>query len=1391
MEFRLLGPVEALDGAEVVDLGGKQRRTVLGILLVHAGEPVSTDRMVDELWAERAPPTARRIVQAHVAHLRKAVNRDDTVLEPAGDGYVAHIDALELDVRTFYELLERARSVKENDPTASVATLKQALGLFRGPPLAGIADDALSLRVEADRLNEARLTATQDLLELYLMEGNASAAVDGAERLVAEQPLRERAWSLLMLGLYRAGRQAEALAAFSRLRQILATELGIEPSPGLRDLEQRILDQDPALEGTGETEDAPQDRGEPRRNPYKGLRPFGEDDAGDFFGRDELTRRLTDELLRRDGGGLVVLAGPSGAGKSSVVRAAVVPRLREAGMDVAVMLPGTDPFAAASEALGGGVGGAPEPALERMIEGGGSLVLVVDQAEELFTLASRSATISSFLDLVGTASPDRLRWLLTIRADFIHQLMLHSGVGRRLEESLVLIPPLQQHEVAAAVKGPAAGVGVGVSPELIAEITHDVAARPALLPLMQYALTDSFDRLEGSVLGLAEYEAAGGISGTLARRADSVLDSLGSDARDAARRVFLRLVTVTDEGESVRRRVPREELAGPGILAEVRDHLIERFGTLRLLTFDRDPTTGVPTVEIAHESLLDQWPRLREWVDQARDDLHTERRLNMALSEWEEADRDPALLLSGGRLAAMEEWAAQTPYVGLTPGQREYLATSRREEDAEVLRLRRRRRVLTTAFGAAAAAIALLALAALVSQQNARASEQSNLVRGLVSGSTRNLGVDPELSILLALEAVDRSGVDVARDVQEALHASVLESRLIDQLPHGGEGIAHVSPTGETFVSSGSDANTVVVRRMDTLDEVVSLTHDDGIGDAVYDGTGGRIATTSLDETLVIWDATTGARLWTVRLPHPPRIPAFSRDGTVLAASTLDGTVWVWEIGGDEPILELGPTPGTIQQRNLEFSPDDRRLAVATGNGAEVWDTETGTLVAHVAEEEYTFDVGFTPDGGLLLTSGENGVTIWDTGAWQPVDTYGEHTTPVWDFQISRDGTTVASSGINEVLMWDLTSLETLMSFAGHIGIVDGIDVTPDGETLITSSSADVTTRIWDATTHGHTELRGFPKPDESFPVLTPTPDGSLLMAGPEPGVLTVRSLPGFENVRDFIGPPDVFDVAYFPDGDKMVMVGEDSGVLLYSSEGEHIQTLSSAPSIEVAVSSSGVVAAGLGDSLGVYTWSDPFDRPAKRWSDLDAFSLAFHPSEPLLAMSLLDSETRVVLEVWNVASGELVTSIPGDPGTPTEHMEFSADGKELVTIDSVGTSTVRDTADYRPIASALTRPRDLPLHGAFDPVRPEYAIVGFDGVLRIWNRETGEELLALPTNGLAGRVAYSPDGRYVIVGSPNGYSVYVRDIHELAEVARSQLTRGLTRAECLQYLPVDECPGA
>lgn len=248
--FRILGPLEVLDGDRAIVLGGLKQRALLAILLLHANEVVSTDRLIDELWGEAPPPTARQTVQVYVSQLRRAVQVDGApngAIETRAPGYLLHVAAGQLDRDRFDELhASGGTALGAGDAEAAAELLRQALALWRGPPLADFAYEPFAQR-EIARLEERRLACIEERVEADLQLGGHSDLVGELEALVAEYPLRERLRGQLMVALYGSGRQAEALEKYASGRRALADELGIEPSGALKDLERRILVQDPDL----------------------------------------------------------------------------------------------------------------------------------------------------------------------------------------------------------------------------------------------------------------------------------------------------------------------------------------------------------------------------------------------------------------------------------------------------------------------------------------------------------------------------------------------------------------------------------------------------------------------------------------------------------------------------------------------------------------------------------------------------------------------------------------------------------------------------------------------------------------------------------------------------------------------------------------------------------------------------------------------------------------------------------------------------------------------------------------------------------------------------------------------------------------------------------------
>ena len=298
MDFRILGPLEVHTGDGPVAVGGAKPRALLAVLLLHPNEVVSNDRLIEALWGEEPPDTARKSLQVQIYQLRKALGPG--VIETRTPGYVLELGDGQVDLVRFQRLREEGRELLGTDPGRARQLLWEALSLWRGPPLSDFAYEPFA-QAEIARPEALRVAAVEDRVEADLALGRHAEVIGELEGLINEHPLKERLRGQLMLALYRSGRQAEALDSFGEARRILTEELGIEPSRALRDLQQAILSQDPHL-------DVPQETGAPIRETSRGV----------FVGREpeliELVGALEDALAGR--GRLVLIAGEPGIGKS-------------------------------------------------------------------------------------------------------------------------------------------------------------------------------------------------------------------------------------------------------------------------------------------------------------------------------------------------------------------------------------------------------------------------------------------------------------------------------------------------------------------------------------------------------------------------------------------------------------------------------------------------------------------------------------------------------------------------------------------------------------------------------------------------------------------------------------------------------------------------------------------------------------------------------------------------------------------------------------------------------------------------------------------------------------------------------------------------------------------
>ena len=441
----------------------------------------------------------------------------------------------------------------------------------------------------------------------------------------------------------------------------------------------------------------------PTRNPYRGLAPFEEADARDFHGRERVVAEMVD-VLRRER--LMVVFGPSGIGKSSVVKAGLVPALRRGAVDgseswlVTEMTPGNDPFEQLRQALGRVATTALPDVVDalsrsahtldeivrRVVPPGTNVVIVVDQFEELFTQTIDEGARRAFVQmLVDTAAePDAVvRIVVTLRADFLDRPLGYAGFADAIKGRTIALGAMSAAELAEAVRRPAAGVGVDVEPALVDRITAEAADAPGALPLVQHQMAELFAQRTANVLTLAAYEESGGLAGAIGRRAEAIY----ARAR--------RPLPIGGPGG-----VPPPRQRGRGARGHPPPRPPHRTGALR----GSAPTswtwccastaaTGCsrsiamrppghrrsksPTRRCSRE-----WPRLKDWIDDARDDLLTRRRIESAAHDWLAAGSDASFLFTGGRLELAESWAAESDFE-LTEDEQRFLTASRTRVDRD------------------------------------------------------------------------------------------------------------------------------------------------------------------------------------------------------------------------------------------------------------------------------------------------------------------------------------------------------------------------------------------------------------------------------------------------------------------------------------------------------------------------------------------------------------------------------------------------------------------------------------------------------------------------------------------------------------------------------------
>lgn len=1147
--------------------------------------------------------------------------------------------------------------------------------------------------------------------------------------------------------------------------------------------------------------------------PYKGLAAFELDDSAYFFGRERLVGELAARTVQV---GLLGVVGASGSGKSSVIAAGLLPSL-DAGLlpgsenwkQVAVR-PGEHPMNVLRAALSSGAEDPIEAAVGALPREG-RLVLVVDQFEETFTLCAGETERSDFVEALTSAAkrwPENVSVILAIRADYYGHCAPYPDLAEALAANHVLVGPLRREELKRTIELPARRAGLRVESALADALVEEVSDEPGGLPLLSTALVELWQAREDGWIRMEAHEQTGGVRGAVSRLAETSYEQLSAAEQEAARRVFLRLVAFA-EGETVtRRRVELDEFD----LA----HETDTAAVLSRLTQDRLLTKTEDTVEVAHEALLREWPRLRAWLEEDVQGHQLRQHLTHAAQQWEETGRDASEVYRGARLSVALDWAA-TRGPDLNELERDFLSESRQASESEAERRRRtNRRLRGLLVGTAVFLVVALLAGGLALLQRGRARDEAvraetqariSSARELAAAAVANLGVDPERSILLALEAVDttwKADRTVVPEAEEALHRALQESRVVLTVPQG-RAIA-VSPDGSRFATTGQDG-TAIVWETDTGKRLLTLRgHEGEVNGIAFSPDGSLLATTGSDRTVRLSDGESGRQIHVLR-GHRDLVlgTAFSPDGRLLATSSQDGTVRIWDVAGGTQDLVLKGPPGeefvNFSGLTPAFSPDGSRVTSGGWFSTPIWDLATGKISMLLPRQPTEAQaVAFSPDGTRVAVANQLDAQAWDAETADLVTTFSGHTGDIFGIAYSPDGTRIATGGDDGTAqVWDAATGKSLLTLAGHTIGVGQVAFTPDGDRLLTGSK-DGTARLWDISPTGGRDWLTVPGPGQRQGGVSFSPDGtSFAVPGQDSGV-TIRDVETGAKIITLKGhDATIRRMAFSPDGS-----------LLAAADGatpENPQANRTVPVWEVVTGDLMITLTGHTDQVSAVAYSPDgrrlatgsWDGTVRLWdassgkelhaADVEsgAFALAFSPDGRWLVSG---DDGDPFLTVWDADTLERRGRLRGHTDL-IQDVAFAPTG-EVVTASWDGTAKVWDLASRRELATL--RGHSGPLLGvAVSPDGTLVATGSLDGTAKLWHPATGREKLTLFGHDIVvTAVAFSPDGRFLATGSGDGtVAMHLLPIDELRDLAHERVTRTLTDEECRQYLHVGKCPAA